>query len=406
MRLDKRAAFAVPLLIVMSPLAFGQAQVSSNAFNPAISLILNGRYTSYSLDPEGYRLPGFLLEEEAGLPSEGLSLDETELAVSANIDDKFYGSLSASIEQTNGETSGELEEAFFETLALPKGFKIKAGKFLSDIGYLNPIHAHAWDFADAPLAYVAMLDGGYSDTGVQGRWVAPTTLFLEVGAELFSGDTFPAANGADSNGTGAWTMFAHVGGDVGTASSWRAGLSYQDADANGRVSSFGVEANAGSAVFTGSSELTIADFVWKWAKNGNPRDRYYVVQAEYLHRKEDGAVELALPVPVIVNGDYAGTQSGFYVQGIYQFRPRWRAGLRYDRLDASNTVDFLGGPSASFPLVDDHTPSRESVMVDFSNSEFSRFRLQYNRDDSREQSDDQVVLQYTMSLGAHGAHRF
>ena len=142
-----------------------------------------------------------------------------------------------------------------------------------------------------------------------------------------------------------------------------------------------------------------------WAKNGNPRDRYYVVQAEYLHRREDGAVELAVPLPIIINGDYAGTQSGFYVQGVYQFRPRWRAGLRYDRLDASNTVDFFD-PSASFPLLGDHTPSRESVMVDFSNSEFSRFRLQYNRDDSREESDDQVVLQYTMSLGAHGAHRF
>jgi len=405
MRLDKRAAFAVPLLIVMSPLAFGQAQVSSNAFNPAISLILNGRYTSYSLDPEGYRLPGFLLEEEAGLPSEGLSLDETELAVSANIDDKFYGSLSASIEQANGETSGELEEAFFETLALPKGFKVKAGKFLSDIGYLNPIHAHAWDFADAPLAYVAMLDGGFSDTGVQGRWLAPTTLFLEVGAELFAGDTFPAANGADSNGTGAWTTFAHVGGDVGTTSSWRAGLSYQEADANGRVSSFGVDPDVSTAVFTGSSELTIADFVWKWAKNGNPRDRYYVVQAEYLHRKENGALELALPVPAIVDGDYAGTQSGFYVQGVYQFRPRWRAGLRYDRLDASNTVDFSGVPVFD-PLSDDHAPSRVSAMADFSNSEFSRFRLQYNRDDSREESDDQIILQYTMSLGAHGAHRF
>jgi hypothetical protein len=196
-----------------------------------------------------------------------------------------------------------------------------------------------------------------------------------------------------------------VGGDVGTTSSWRAGLSYQDADANGRVSSFGVDPDVSTAVFTGTSELTIADFVWKWAKNGNPRDRYYVVQAEYLHRKESGALELALPVPAIFDGDYAGTQSGFYVQGVYQFRPRWRAGLRYDRLDASNTVAF-SGVAVFNPLSDDHEPSRVSAMADFSNSEFSRFRLQYNRDDSRQQSDDQVVLQYTMSLGAHGAHRF
>jgi hypothetical protein len=39
-----------------------------------------------------------------------------------------------------------------------------------------------------------------------------------------------------------------------------------------------------STTFMGSSDLTIADFVWKWAKNGNPRDRSFVVQAEYLRR--------------------------------------------------------------------------------------------------------------------------
>jgi hypothetical protein len=45
-------------------------------------------------------------------------------------------------------------------------------------------------------------------------------------------------------------------------------------------------------------------------------------------------------------------------------------------------------------------------MADFSNSEFSRVRLQLNRDDSGPETDDQIVLQYIMSLGAHGAHRF
>ena len=45
-------------------------------------------------------------------------------------------------------------------------------------------------------------------------------------------------------------------------------------------------------------------------------------------------------------------------------------------------------------------------MLDYSNSEFSRLRLQYNRDESQPQIDHQWLLQYTMSLGAHGAHRF
>ena len=199
-------------------------------------------------------------------------------------------------------------------------------------------------------------------------------------------------------GPGSATFFFHVGGDVGATTSWRAGVSYLKADANDRVSEF----QDGSVSFTGTSDVAIADFVWKWAKNGNSRDRYYIVQAEYLHRKEDGALADYSDRAADRQWIYSGTQSGYYVQGVYQFYPRWRAGLRYDRLDASNTVSTPVPP----PLVADHSPSRVTVMADFSNSEFSRMRLQFARDESRPKPDDQIVFQYLMSLGAHGAHRF
>jgi hypothetical protein len=398
MRFQKRAALAAPLLIATSANALAQ-QVSGNAFNPAVSLILDGHFASYSQDPKTYSLPGFLLDPEGGLGAEGLSLDETELAVSANVDDKYYGSMSLSIQQTSdGATKVDLEEAFFETLALPEGLKVKAGKFFSEIGYLNPVHSHAWDFYDAPLAYVAMLNTQLSDTGVQLSWVVPTDLYIQIGGEWLRGDAFPAANGADSHGAGSATFFFHVGGDVGATSSWRAGLSYLKADANDRVSQF----QDGNVAFTGTSDLAIADFVWKWARNGNPRDRYYIVQAEYLHRKEDGDLATVIASAPAVNGIYSGTQSGYYVQGVYQFYPRWRAGLRFDRLDASNAVSAPVPP----PLATAHSPSRVTVMTDFSNSEFSRMRLQFARDESRPEPDNQIVFQYLMSLGAHGAHRF
>lgn len=46
-------------------------------------------------------------------------------------------------------------------------------------------------------------------------------------------------------------------------------------------------------------------------------------------------------------------------------------------------------------------------MVDWSPSEFSRLRLQLARDKSRSgEADNQLWLQYIMSLGAHGAHKF
>ena len=81
-------------------------------------------------------------------------------------------------------------------------------------------------------------------------------------------------------------------------------------------------------------------------------------------------------------------------------------GLRYDQLDSNNTgsdVDVLGEAGLDN---EGHTPKRTSLALDWLPSEFSRVRLQFNKDDSYEKSDNQVFLQYTMSLGSHGAHQF
>jgi hypothetical protein len=51
-------------------------------------------------------------------------------------------------------------------------------------------------------------------------------------------------------------------------------------------------------------------------------------------------------------------------------------------------------------------PLRFSVMTDWSNSEFSRLRLQYTRDEAGFGNDSQWGLQYIFSIGAHGAHSF
>ena len=53
------------------------------------------------------------------------------------------------------------------------------------------------------------------------------------------------------------------------------------------------------------------------------------------------------------------------------------------------------------------TPSRTSLMLDWSLSEFSRLRAQYAWDDARDAAtDEQFFLQYVYSLGVHGAHKF
>ncbi|MCU7817271.1 MAG: hypothetical protein KZQ81_19300 [Candidatus Thiodiazotropha sp. (ex Rostrolucina anterorostrata)] len=66
-----------------------------------------------------------------------------ELAISANVDDMFYGKLTAVVADHEGETEVELEEVFIETLVLGHGLAVKGGRFFTGIGYLNQQHPHA-----------------------------------------------------------------------------------------------------------------------------------------------------------------------------------------------------------------------------------------------------------------------
>ncbi|HEX9181954.1 MAG TPA: TonB-dependent receptor [Burkholderiales bacterium] len=388
-----------------------------SAFNPAISLILQGTAAHSSQDPDAYQITGFAPSGgEVGPAPRSLSLGESELIVSANIDPYFRGQLVAAL---TPENEVEVEEAFFQTLMLGRGFTLKGGRFLSGIGYQNEIHQHAWDFQDAPLAYKAFLGGRFNDDGLQLRWLAPTDLFLEFGAEAGRGRAFPSAE-RSANGAGAWSVFAHAGGDIGASTAWRAGLSYLYAEPENRafadVDSLG---NPVTQSFSGRSKLWIADFVLKWAPAGNAAVTNLKLQGEYFRRDESGTLDYddrAQSTPQFgtpFSGTFASRQSGWYLQAVYQFMPRWRVGLRFDQLDygsVSNGIVAGGaGPAAAdFPLLGTpHDPSRASAMVDWSASEFSRIRLQVAEDDSRAGvTDRQVLVQYVFSLGAHGAHKF
>lgn len=368
--------------------------VGDSTFNPAIGVIFEGTAWRYGENPEEYAVQGFPLGGEAGPVPEGFAIGETEIDISANVDDKFTAWLTAPIHIEDGEAHLEIEEAWLETLALPAGVSARFGRFFSGIGYLNSKHKHAWDFADQPLPYQALLGNQYIDDGVQLRWIAPTELYVEVGAELLRGGRYPSGGAVDS-GIGAKSLFVNVGGDVGTGHSWLAGLSFLDAGSAGRAS--GGEDNP--LLFTGDTEIAIAELLWKWAPNGNWKQRNFVFQAEYLWRSEDGLYDL--PGPGIL--PYDADQRGWYAQAVYQPFPQWRVGARIDGLSADDPGALFAGTPLAAP---DDDPRRYTLMVDWSNSEFSRLRFQYAHDDAGFGGDNTWGLQYILSIGAHGAHSF
>lgn len=369
------------------------ASASPNAFNPEISAVLNGKYQVFSRSPNGFAIPGFAMGEVAGLDERGLSLSESELDITSNVDNLFYASLTVSLDSGGG---AEVEEAFLQTLSMPLGLTLKAGRFFSGIGYLNQFHSHHDDFIDRPLPYRAFLNTQYGDDGLQLKWLAPTDSFVELGAEVLRGDAFPAG-GAAHRGAGSWSLFANSGGDVGISHSWKAGISYLQSRARRRD----VFNNQGDTLgdLTGNSRLWLADFVWKWAPDGNPVKQNFRLQSEAFYRSEHGLFEASTPAAV-----YDGRQYGWYVEGVYQFMPRWKFGLRHAQLYADNR-----GPAVTQgSILDDRgrNPRRDSLVLGFSNSEFSRIRIQVARDDTQAQQDYQLSLQYLLLLGAHGAHQF
>ncbi len=428
-------------------------KTGDNAFNPAIGVVLNAMFTDHSLaGEEGVGLPGFQLGHESGRLPKGFSLGHSEFSMSGNIDDKFRGALVLGLGAHDGETEVELEEAYVQTLAgsgLPDGTRIKAGRALWTFGYLNEQHAHSDDFADRPLPYKAFLDGAYNDDGLELSVVLPGDIYKEVGGGLFRGDDTPF--GGSDSGREAWSAYARIGGDVGSNSALRLGAYVLDGAAHGRSGGghdheheegHGHEGEGGEpegdvadnggeeghehdhaeffsdGMFTGDTRLLGVDFRYTWAPTGNARDSELILQGEYFRRSESGdyALEGEQHCDEVVGHDgndptvkdhehechmdegesetLNGDASGWYAQAVYKFLPQWRAGARYARLSPPSDADLDGDLSTI------------SAMLDWTNSEFGRVRFQYNRETFGEMRDNQFILQYIMSLGAHAAHSF
>ena len=183
---------------------------------------------------------------------------------------------------------------------------------------------------------------------------------------------FRSGTERNKNGANSAAIYAHTGGDIGASSSWRAGISYLRTHADNRTHT---ELDDSEYAFSGRSGTWIMDGIYKWAPNGNPSSTSFKLQGEYFRRNESGILSNG------TDGSYNAKQSGWYLQGIYQFMPRWRTGLRYDRL--SSGTPTIGLDSGLFPSLASYSPSRTSLMFDYSPSEFSRLRLQLARDKDR-----------------------
>lgn len=354
--------------------------------NPQIGVVVDGYYQ------DGQRHNS---ERE-----ESFGLGHTELNLSSNIDDKFHGALTAVLESHGDETELELEEAFIETLALPYGVNVRAGRFLSDFGYLNNQHMHTDSFVERPIAYRTFLGSHYYDDGVRANIVLPTDLYVKFGVEALSGNKMSSVE--DGSKVGIYTTTMKLGNDFSESSSWQFGLSYLRNE-NGKVKEFedhdhGHEEehdHSHAAAVTGAN-LYGADFVWKWAPDGNYKYSNFTLSAEYMLL--DGVVDSKYKN----DAESPDNLSAYYVSGVYRFNPSWSTGLRYG--EAESYDGHAHGDHMHFTALND---KEMDAMIAWDSSHFGTIRAQYTRIDNQDSETDNVfTLQYVMTFGAHGAHAF
>ena len=385
---------------------------------PNISLIMDSSVGGRNFSNEDLTrmLQPLNLQQEADVAemmnaTNGFNFNYAELAIGSPVD-PYLDLFSVFHLRPDGF---EIEEAYALTRGFPFDLQVKVGKFLSDFGRLNSQHAHYWSFNDAPIIYSEFFGAeNLNEVGARLSWLAPTDFYLNLGLEVLKGEN------EKSFGTLGLSVGDHSVSEinlpnllVGTVKTSfdlsdnlviLGGLSLAqggtripgDADGDAEVKQL-ANLPAGLANFAGTTQIGGADLSLRWFIDSY---RELSWQSEFLFRHTGGSVYDSVGIQTLDK-----YQSGLYSQLIWRFAQLWRTGLRLDLLTQNQTFSEAAVINGAAVL------PRYTAMLEYNPSEFTRFRLQYNIDqthflDDRNPLLHEVFLQMNLAIGAHGAHNF
>ncbi|MDP1708800.1 MAG: TonB-dependent receptor [Gammaproteobacteria bacterium] len=328
----------------------------------------------------------------------GFTVQNVELTLSGTVDPYFDAQASIILQiDSAGETKVELEEAFFTTRGLPAGLQVKGGQYFTEFGRHNAQHPHSWAFVDQPLILSRLFGGdGLRSQGARVSWLTPLPWYSElyVGAQNPNGETATSFLYEENEEIGGHTLLdrsARDAGDLLYSARWLNGLDLSDT----------VSMNLGLSGLRGpnasglGTDTTIygADLYLKWQPAQSQRGFPFVAwHSELLNRRYQTDAETLK--------DWGG-----FTQALWGFTPGWVAGLRLEYAEGSGGA--VGYDISADALRDNRT--RLSPNLTWYPTEYSKLRLQYNRDWAEhlaEKDAHALWLQMEFSLGAHAAHTF
>ncbi len=234
----------------------------------------------------------------------------------------------------------ELEEAYITTLTLP--FKINLGKFKSKFTRLNPQHIHSWDFPELPHIYefLPLSQNEEHEHGTEGINDIGVGISYILPMNIFLEPGIEILKGEESN-FDYFLFYSHLSYDLPFfITLW---LSPSLCLKRDTLKWSGVE------------------LVIKRIKPGEERTKGLLFTGGYYQGKDKN-------------------HRGGYFDFVYKFTYGWRLGLRVD-------------------LIKEEKPEY-TFMIDYSPTEFSRFRLSYKFREKK------IFFEANFSIGPHGAHPF
>ena len=332
---------------------------------------------------------------------QGLQLGHSDLTANGPVGTQLKAHLGAVLATHEGRLERGVEEAWLETTRLPGGLQVRAGRFASQIGYLNQQHPHADDFVERPLLYRAFFGGHWNDDGLRLNWTAPTPFYLMLGLEALRGKRLVQEAVPPPRRLGVTTFVLKTGADLGRSHSWQLGLSHvrntreavtEDHEEDGPHGMHDHEhdhAHAHGAQFSGRRTWMI-DAVWKWAPGGNYRGQQ--VRAVFEAARISGINRFA------TSKDRHESNA---LALVWRLRPSWEVGARADwlRVRAPHGEHFHGA-----------LLRERSLMLAWKPSHMQSLRLQVTGQRDAVEFDNPArrawQLQYVLAFGAHGAHAF
>jgi len=340
---------------------FGGLQSTLNAFNPRMSVFgdFTGRVSLVDDPPEPE------IENE-------FNMREVELDLRADVDpfSKAVFILALEREASTDEYAIDVEEGYVTLETLPWNFRGQIGRWRQRFGQANRIHLHDLMQIDYPIAMRDFLgDEGLIGDGAALMWLAPG-IPLELQTTVLNGTDPTILGGADSNYP-AFLQRAELTLD----------LPFSTIGAFGASHLLGFNDDAHSRM----TQLIGGDVTLMWKPTAQ---RSVVLQSElYYLQKENGDG---------ARGDYAlGGYSSVQLQPFQQ----WYFGARYDWSDYGQQIE-------------DNDTWAISGYITYYTTEFLRFRLGYQHEESRtsipggRNDNDILQLQVVFIIGSHPVEPF